>query len=105
MIGQYGPPQHDSLPLHWLRDLRSLVMTEPSLYTEYLAAVSDAEKDLAEAVAERMGDKDPLRAQVIAAMVTGAERAAVIYWMHTSTGRLPDTVRKAVRQAVVGLNS
>jgi hypothetical protein len=45
----------------------------------------------------------PLRSQVLAAMVSGAERAAVMHWMKAQSGTLAATVRKAVAQAVAGI--
>jgi hypothetical protein len=46
-----------------------------------------------------------LRARVLAAMVAGAERAAVMYWMETRSGSLAGTVRRAVEQAVAGIGA
>jgi hypothetical protein len=39
---------------------------------------------------------------VLAGMVTGAERAAVMHWMQTQAGSLAEIVRQAVEQAVAG---
>jgi AcrR family transcriptional regulator len=59
---------------------------------------------MADAAGQRMdGAAGQLRARVLAGMVTGAERAAVMHWMQTHDGSLVDTVRTAVRQAVAGL--
>lgn len=42
---------------------------------------------------------------MIAAVVVGAERAAVMHWMATRTGSLRQIVRQAVAQAVSGVES
>jgi hypothetical protein len=105
VVGLYGPPAGKWLPANWLRDFRDLVSAEPALHGEYLRAASAAERALADAVAERMGDAaGQLRARVVAGMVVGAERAAVMHWMQTRDGSLVDTVRTAVRQATAGLS-
>src|SRR5689334_90382 len=104
VLGLYGSPTGERLPANWLRDFRDLVAAEPALHGEYLRAASTAEGALAGAVAERMGGPaGQLRARVVAAMVVGAERAAVMHWMQTRDGRLVDTIRMAVRQATAGL--
>jgi AcrR family transcriptional regulator len=105
VVGLYGPPAGEWLPADWLRDFRDLVAVEPSLHGEYLRAASAAERALADAVAERMGGAaGQLRARVVAGMVVGAERAAVMHWMQTRDGSLVDTVRAAVRQATAALS-
>jgi AcrR family transcriptional regulator len=103
VLGQYRPAQEDGLPPHWLRDFRALVAREPALHGEYLAAVAAAERDLGDAIAGRAASMGPLRARVLAAMVAGAERAAVMHWMNTQSGPLTATVREAVEQAVAGI--
>jgi hypothetical protein len=40
---------------------------------------------------------------VLAAMVAGAERAAVMHWMRAPSGSLVATVREAIEQAVAGI--
>jgi hypothetical protein len=77
VLGQYRPPREGGLPPHWLRHLRALVTREPALHGEYLTAMAAAERDLGDAIAERLGSIEMLRAQVLAAMVAGAERVAV----------------------------
>jgi AcrR family transcriptional regulator len=103
VLGQYRPPREDGLPPHWLRDFRAMVASEPALHGEYLTAVAAAERDLGNAIAERDASMGPLRSQVLAAMVSGAERAAVMHWMKAQSGTLAATVRKAVAQAVAGI--
>ena len=103
VLGQYRPPREEGLPPHWLRDFRALVASEPALHGEYLTAVAAAERDLGNAIAEREPSMGPLSSQVLAAMVAGAERAAVMYWMKAQSGTLRATVREAVAQAVAGI--
>lgn len=103
VLGQYRPAREDGLPPHWLRDFRALVAREPALHAEYLAAMTAAERDLADAIDERAASMGSLWSQVLAAMVAGAERAAVMYWMKTQSGPLAATVREAVGQAVAGI--
>ena len=104
VVGLYGPTAGQQLPANWLRDFRDLVAAEPSLHGEYLRAASAAERALADAVVERMGGPaGQLRARVVAGMVVGAERAAVMHWMQTRDGSLVGAVRAAVRQATAGL--
>lgn len=102
VLSQYRPPQEDGLPPDFLRDFRALVATEPALHGEYLRAVAAAERDLGDAIEKRVPSLGTLRAYVLAGMITGAERAAVRYWMRDRTGRLADTVREALTQAVTG---
>jgi AcrR family transcriptional regulator len=103
VLGQYRPAGEDGLRPHWLRDFRALVAREPALHGEYLAAAAAAERDLADAIAGRAASMGPLRSQVLAAMVAGAERAAVRHWMKAQSGPLAATVREAVEQAVAGI--
>jgi hypothetical protein len=105
IVGLYRPATGHGLPGHWLRDFRDLLAQEPSLHGEYLKATGVAERPLADAVAERMrAEGDPLRPRVLAGMVVGAERAAVMYWMATRHGSLVDAVRAALQQATAGLD-
>ena len=100
----YGPAAGQELPPNWLRQFRTLVAAEPSLHGEYLKATAAAQAALGDALAERIGGgkSGAFEAQVLAGMVTGAERAAVMYWMRHQDGTLLATVRSAVRQAVAG---
>ena len=104
IVGRYGAAQQDGLPPGWLCDFRRLVAAEPALHGEYLKASHTAELALAAAIAAR-GGYDELGSAVLAAMVVGAERAAVMRWMQDTTRsrRLVETVRTAVRQAVAGV--
>lgn len=103
VTSRYRPPEEDGLPPHFLRDFRSLVAREPGLHGEHLKAVAAAERQLADVVAARMPTRGLLHARVLAAVVSGAERAAVIYWMETRSGPLVATVREAVEQAIAGI--
>jgi MftR C-terminal domain len=102
---QYRPPRDRGLPPHWLRDFRALVAREPALHGEYLKVMAAAEQELAGAIAARMPAGGLLRARVLAAMVTGAERAAVMQWMQSRSGSLAGTVRQAVGLAVAGIGA
>lgn len=103
VVGQYKPARKDALPANWLQGFRSLVAREPGLHGEYLRAISAAERELADAISERQPTETLLHARVLAGMIAGAERAAVMYWMQTKTGTLVATVREAVEQAVAGI--
>jgi AcrR family transcriptional regulator len=93
----------DLMPARWLRDFRALVVREPALQGEYLVVAATAERDLGAAIADRAPARGLLYARVLAAMVVAAERAAVMHWMATRSGMLPETVRTAVAQAVAGI--
>jgi AcrR family transcriptional regulator len=99
---QYEPGAEQGLPEEFLHDFRALVAREPALHGEYLRATTAAERELADAISARLPEATPLQAQVLAGMVTGAERAAVMHWMQTQAGSLAETVRQAVQQAVAG---
>jgi AcrR family transcriptional regulator len=102
------PPQRQQgLPPQWLRQFRVMVGSEPALHGEYLKASSAAEQSLAAAIAERLPQSvDALYAPVIAAMVVGAERAAVLNWMRRTKPDRPlvEVVREAVEFAVDGVS-
>lgn len=103
VLGQYRPTRDDGLPPHWLRDFRALVAREPGLHGEYLTAMTTAERDLGDAIAGRVPSLGLLQARVVAAMVAGAERAAVMHWMQSRSGPLVATVRVALEQAIAGI--
>jgi AcrR family transcriptional regulator len=106
IVDLYRPPRQDGLPPHWLREFRALVAQEPSLHGEYLKASEAAERGLADAIAARLGTgPGQLRPRVAAAIVIGAERAAVMHWMATREGSLVQVVRDALRHAVSGLEA
>jgi AcrR family transcriptional regulator len=99
----YGAPQEHGFPARWLQKFRLLVAREPALYGEYLKAADAAEQALAEAIRVRTGAaEDELRPKVLAAVVAGAERAAVRHWMaqHPKPGSLVETVRAALQLAL-----
>src|SRR5580692_11196206 len=96
----------DGLPAGWFRDFRALVAREPALHGEYLKATSAVEGALADAIARRIGvDDGQLEPLVLAGVVAGAERAAVLYWArHAQTSpALTEVVRAAVGMALRGM--
>jgi AcrR family transcriptional regulator len=94
-----------SVPQNFPRDYQELVAREPALHRAHLAAVWAAERDLADAIAERAPAMPRLRAEVLAGMVFGAERAAIRHWMKDKAYPLRDMVREALEQAVAGTGS
>jgi len=106
VASMYDQDEMDGLPSGWLRDFRALVAKEPALHGEYLKAAAAAEAALAGAIARRTGaEEDQLEPQVLAAVVAGAERAAVRYWVRqaNASSTLTDVVRTAVGMAVRGI--
>jgi len=104
--GLYEQDEIDGLPAGWFFDFRALVAREPALHGEYLKATSAVEGALADAIARRIGvDEGQLEPLVLAGVVAGAERAAVLYWArHADTSpALTDVVRAAVGMALRGL--
>jgi AcrR family transcriptional regulator len=103
----YQERQGDGLPSQWLGTFRSLVASEPGLRGEYLKVADAGERALADAIAERSGvSGDELWPNVVAAIVVGAERAAVRHWMRGHHHEpLAQTVHGAVRQALAGVGS
>jgi AcrR family transcriptional regulator len=104
----YGPEGQDGLPDGWLDGFRALVAAEPALHGEYLKAMAAGERDLADAIASRIGAAaDDLEPFVLAAVVVAAERAAVLHWFRQTTRRSPlaDVVRAAIDMAVRGLTA
>ena len=104
--GLYEEGEADELPAGWFRDFRALVAREPALHGEYLKATSAVEGALADAIARRIGaDEGQLEPLVLAGVVAGAERAAVLYWARHAqdSSTLADVVRAAVGMAVRGM--
>ena len=104
----YGPEGQDGLPDGWLDGFRALVAAEPALHGEYLKAMAAGERDMADAIASRIGAAaDDLEPFVLAAVVVAAERAAVLHWFRQTTRRSPlaDVVRAAIDMAVRGLTA
>jgi MftR C-terminal domain len=106
IVALYGSPQQDGMRAQWLRGFRTLVATEPSLHGEYLKSSAAAEDALAVAIARRMqvvGEE--LRPRVLAAIVVGAERAAVRHWIEQKDHNVPlvELVRAAVQTGVSGI--
>jgi AcrR family transcriptional regulator len=108
----YGPEGQDALPEGWLDGFRALVSAEPALHGEYLKVMAAGERDLADAIASRVGGVgNDLEALVLASVVVAAERAAVLYWFRR-TARQPDSplvladvVRTAIDMAVRGVTA
>jgi AcrR family transcriptional regulator len=108
VASMYEQDEMDGLPPGWLRDFRALVAVEPALRGEYLKAASAVEAALADAIARRTGAAEgQLEPLVLAGVVAGAERAAVLYWVRQAkaSATLEDVVRAAVRMAVRGMAS
>jgi len=84
---------------------RRLLLSSPALRGEYLKAQEEIERALAEAIAERTGAKaQDLSSRVLAAAVSGAERAAVAWWLEFGAAGSPvDAIRQAIEQVVAGL--
>ena len=106
----YEQDEIDGLPAGWFRDFRALVASEPALHGEYLKATSAVEGALADAIARRTAaEEGQLESLVLAGVVAGAERAAVLYWARhaqtstTTSPTLVDVVRAAVGMAVRGM--
>jgi AcrR family transcriptional regulator len=108
VVGLYGPEGQDGLAGGWLDGFRALVAAEPALHGEYLKAMAAGERDLADAIASRIGAAaDDLESLVLAAVVVAAERAAVLHWFRQTTRQSPlvDTVRAAIGIAVRGITA
>lgn len=107
IAGMYGEREVDGLPAGWLREFRAMVAKEPALHGEYLKTADSLEVALAGAIAHRIGAGDAdLEPRVLAAVVVGAERAAVLHWARQTnpSTRLVDVVCNAVRIAARGLD-
>ncbi|HUA71149.1 MAG TPA: TetR family transcriptional regulator [Solirubrobacteraceae bacterium] len=99
----YAAPPDPDQPTSWVGKFRLLAATEPTLRAEYLRISDAGEQVVARAIAERIGaGENELRPKVLAAMVMGAERAAIRHWMNNTDGSAPlvDTVGAAVREAL-----
>jgi AcrR family transcriptional regulator len=87
----------------WMDRFRTLAATEPMLRAEYLRISDAGEQLLAQSIAERLdAGEDELRPKVLAAMVIGAERAAVRHWIRDTNRRTPlaQVVDAAVRETL-----
>ncbi|HUA07475.1 MAG TPA: TetR family transcriptional regulator [Solirubrobacteraceae bacterium] len=87
----------------WMSKFRVLAATEPAVRAEYLRLSDAGEQMLAGAIAERAGvGENELRPKVLAAMVVGAERAAIRHWMNNTDRKAPlvETVEAALREAL-----
>ncbi|MFY9927572.1 MAG: TetR family transcriptional regulator [Streptosporangiaceae bacterium] len=112
VTAQYGQDDDDGeiegMPPGWIRELRALVAAEPALHGEYHKASVVTESALADAIAHRTGaDAGDLEPQIIAAVVIGAERAAVRHWARQASKQtsLADAVGAGLTMALRGLTS
>jgi AcrR family transcriptional regulator len=106
IAAMYGQRDVDGLPRGWLRDFRAMVAAEPTLHGEYLKTADSLEVALTGAIAHRIGVRDAdLESRVLAAVVVGAERAAVLHWARETHPSVPlvDVVRSAIRIATRGV--
>jgi len=90
-------------PVSWMGKFRLLAATEPTVRVEYLRISDAGDQLLAGAIAQRTGaGEEDLRPKVLAAMVVGAERAAIRHWMNNTDRSTPlaETVDAAVREAL-----
>jgi len=99
----YSKTADPDRPTSWMGRFRVLVASEPTLRAEYLRISDAGEQLLADAIAQRTGaGEGELRPKVLAAMVVGAERAAIRHWMNNTDRSAPlvETVDTAVREAL-----
>ena len=99
----YSKTADPDRPTSWMGRFRVLVASEPTLRAEYLQISDAGEQLLADAIAQRTGaGEGELRPKVLAAMVVGAERAAIRHWMNNTDRSAPlvETVDTAVREAL-----
>jgi AcrR family transcriptional regulator len=86
----YSTPPALDQPTSWIGRFRVLVASEPALLAEYLRISDAGEQLLARAIAERTGaGEEQLRPKVLAAIVVGAERAAIRHWMNNTDKSTP----------------
>ena len=81
----------------WLAQVR-LLRRHPTLLARQVAQYADAERALADLVAERLpADADRgLRARLLAATLLTAMRVAVQHWMEDPSSSLPDVLDRAL---------
>jgi AcrR family transcriptional regulator len=105
VVGSYQVPRDYGFSPQWVTGFRALVAREPGLLGEDLKAADSAEQELARAIGLRSGvSEKELWPKVMAAVVVGAERAAVRHWLHGGRrGRLADVVRAGLEQALQGV--
>jgi AcrR family transcriptional regulator len=105
VTSMYGPDEIDGLSADWLREFRALVAAEPTLHGEALKTTDVFEAALADAIALRIGaEPGELEPRVLAAVVIGAERAAIRYWARQPQPAPPlvDVIRTAVGLGLQG---
>jgi AcrR family transcriptional regulator len=111
VVGQYTDPGDDA------RDALLMITTSPALRACYVNTVTALERPLAEAIAERCPQTDPLTAEVLAASVGAAAKVAVRRWLRSTgkpaspaglvvtAGALPELVRSALAPLVPALDA
>lgn len=101
LVGDGGAPPDPE----WVAGVR-LMLTEPEVLGEMLRRTVEAERALAEAVAERAGldaGKD-LYPRLVAAALNAAQRVASEQWLQEGNARsMSDCLRDAIGQLAAGL--
>ena len=102
VVEQYTDSDEDA------RDALLLVTTRPTLRAAFVDTALALEEPLADAIADRLGDTDPLAARVLAASVAATVRVALRQWVRPAdpspsadglvvpSGSLPDLLRSAL---------
>ena len=108
VVEQYTEPGEQA------RDVLLMITTSPALRASYLDTAAAVQGPLAAALIERAGAMDELTAQVLAASVGAATRAALEQWLRPSpvggglvipAGPLPDLIRAALQPLVPALDA
>jgi AcrR family transcriptional regulator len=96
------------------RDTLLLITTHSTLRDAFVDTVAAIEEPLAAAIAERVGDAEPLTARVLAASVAAAVRLALQQWVRPVTatgglvvpsGSLPDLLRATLAPLTPALDA
>lgn len=80
VVDQYADPDG------YAQDVLLMITGSPTLRSAYADSVAMSEHALADALIERVGDLDPLAAQVLAASVGAAARVALQGWLTSVAG-------------------
>jgi AcrR family transcriptional regulator len=85
----------------WIQGFRAMVTAEPTLHGAYLRGTVIAEQELADAISSRPdAPRTELDGQIIAGIVTAAERAAIRHWMTSHTARHPARLETVIAKAI-----
>jgi len=101
VIAAYTEPG-DTDPADDARDALLMITTNPALRACYAETAADLEGPLAEALAARSPGLDPFTAEVLAAAIGAAVKAALRRWMRPAgplvvvSGSLPELIRTAL---------